>query len=66
MNGNVREWDGSGCIGLGFATPDKVRCGDRGGYFGSTGVQGKCVNYVEHPLDFKDVATGFRCCKNVP
>lgn len=66
MNGNVREWDGSGCVGLGYAAPGSVRCGDRGGYFGATGVQAKCVNFVEHPIDFTDVATGFRCCKNLP
>lgn len=66
LNGNVREWDGAGCTGLGTADAGAVLCGDRGGYFGSTAEQAKCANGVEHAIDFKDVATGFRCCKNLP
>ncbi|MBK7395934.1 MAG: SUMF1/EgtB/PvdO family nonheme iron enzyme [Myxococcales bacterium] len=66
LNGNVREWDGAGCAGLGTVDAGAVTCGARGGYFGSTPEQAKCVNFVEHPIDFRDVATGFRCCKNLP
>ncbi|MBL8722281.1 MAG: SUMF1/EgtB/PvdO family nonheme iron enzyme [Myxococcales bacterium] len=66
LNGNVREWDGAGCAGLGKADAGSVYCGDRGGYFGNTAEQAKCTNGVEHPIDFSDIATGFRCCKNLP